>query len=100
VIVHGRRCSGTGGPRNWVAADIVRVAGDALAEHWDVLQDEATRAESQTGLPMLGTTFFDRPADAAPALPFAQPQRARAKGSWRLPAAKEPRSPGLPLIEI
>src|SRR6202040_3267533 len=40
VIVHGR-FSGTGRPRNWIAADIVRVAGGVLAEHWDVLQDEA-----------------------------------------------------------
>ena len=38
-------------------ADVVRVADDVLAEHWDVLQDEATEAESQSGLPMFGTTF-------------------------------------------
>lgn len=30
-----------------------------LAEHWDVLQDEATEAESQSGLPMFGTKFPD-----------------------------------------
>jgi predicted SnoaL-like aldol condensation-catalyzing enzyme len=56
VIVHGR-FSGTGRPRNWIAADIVRVADGLLAEHWDVLQDEATEAESQSGLPMFGTKF-------------------------------------------
>ena len=56
VIVHGR-FSNTGMPRNWIAADIVRVADDMLAEHWDVLQDEATEAESQSGLPMFGTKF-------------------------------------------
>jgi hypothetical protein len=28
-----------------------------LAEHWDVLQDEATQAESVSGLPMFGNTF-------------------------------------------
>jgi predicted SnoaL-like aldol condensation-catalyzing enzyme len=39
VIVHGR-FSGTGRPRAWVAADIVRVADGLLVEHWDVLQDE------------------------------------------------------------
>ena len=44
VIVHGR-FSGTGLPRNWIAADIVRIADGVLAEHWDVLQDEAARAE-------------------------------------------------------
>jgi predicted SnoaL-like aldol condensation-catalyzing enzyme len=43
VIVHGR-FSGTGRPRNWIAADVVQVADGVLAEHWDVLQDEATTA--------------------------------------------------------
>ena len=56
VIVHGR-FSGTGRPRNWIAADVVRVADGMLAEHWDVLQDEAIKAESRSGLPMFGTTF-------------------------------------------
>ena len=56
VIVHGR-FSGTGRPRNWIAADVVRVADGMLAEHWDVLQDEPTKAESRSGLPMFGTTF-------------------------------------------
>jgi len=57
VIVHGR-FSDTGRPRNWIAADVVRVADGVLAEHWDVLQDEATEAESQSGLPMFGTKFL------------------------------------------
>lgn len=56
VIVHGR-FSNTGRPKNWIAADVVRVADGQLAEHWDVLQDEATEAESQSGLPMFGATF-------------------------------------------
>jgi predicted SnoaL-like aldol condensation-catalyzing enzyme len=56
VIVHGR-FSGNGRPRNWIAADVVRVADGVLAEHWDVLQDEATEAESESGLPMFGTEF-------------------------------------------
>ena len=56
VIVHGR-FSGHGRPRSWIAADIVRVADGVLAEHCDVLQDEATEAESQSGLPMFGTRF-------------------------------------------
>jgi predicted SnoaL-like aldol condensation-catalyzing enzyme len=56
VIVHG--CfSGTGRPRNWIAADIVRIADGVLAEHWDVLQDEATREESQSGRPIFGDLF-------------------------------------------
>ena len=56
VIVHGR-FSGDGRPRNWIAADIVRIADGLLAEHWDVLQDEATRGESKSGLPMFGDGF-------------------------------------------
>ena len=56
VIVHGR-FSGLGRPRSWIAADIVRIADGVLAEHWDVLQDEATREESKSGFPMFGTTF-------------------------------------------
>ena len=56
VIVHGR-FTNTGRPKNWIAADVVRVADGLLAEHWDVLQDEATEAESQSGLPMFGTKF-------------------------------------------
>src|SRR5467141_2654382 len=58
VIIHGR-FSGLGRPRNWIAADVVRVADGVLAEHWDVLQDEATRAESKSGLPMFGTQFHE-----------------------------------------
>jgi predicted SnoaL-like aldol condensation-catalyzing enzyme len=58
VIVHGR-FSGIGRPRNWIAADIVRIAEGVLAEHWDVLQDEAARAESKSGLPMFGDRFAD-----------------------------------------
>jgi predicted SnoaL-like aldol condensation-catalyzing enzyme len=58
VTIHGR-FSGIGGPRNWIAADVVRIADGVLAEHWDVLQDEATRAESKSGLPMFGDSFAD-----------------------------------------
>jgi predicted SnoaL-like aldol condensation-catalyzing enzyme len=56
VITHGR-FSGTGRPAAWVAADIVRIENSKLAEHWDVLQDEATRSESVSGLPMFGDRF-------------------------------------------
>jgi len=56
VIVHGR-FSGHGRPRAWIAADVCRIANGVLAEHWDVLQDEATKAESKSGLPMFGQQF-------------------------------------------
>src|SRR6476659_3348862 len=51
VIVHGR-FSGFGAAVNWIAADILRVEDGILAEHWDVIQDEATHAQSQSGNPM------------------------------------------------
>ena len=58
VIAHGR-FSGRGGARNWIAADILRIADGALAEHWDVLQEEASRAASKSGVPMFGDGFLD-----------------------------------------
>lgn len=56
VIVHGR-FSGHGRPAAWIAADILRIEDGKLAEHWDVLQDEATAADSKSGLPMFGSRF-------------------------------------------
>jgi predicted SnoaL-like aldol condensation-catalyzing enzyme len=41
----------------WIAADIMRFEDGKLAEHWDVLQDEASAAESASGLPMFGDRF-------------------------------------------
>ena len=56
VILHGR-FSGHGLPAAWVVADIVRLENEVLAEHWDVIQDEATQAQSRSGLPMFGDQF-------------------------------------------
>jgi predicted SnoaL-like aldol condensation-catalyzing enzyme len=56
VIVHGR-FSNFGLPVNWIAADILRIKNGILLEHWDVIQDEATRASSKSGLPMFGDHF-------------------------------------------
>ena len=61
MIVHGR-FSGHGRPKSWIAADILRIVDGVLVEHWDVLQDEASRAESKSGLPMFGTEFSARAA--------------------------------------
>jgi predicted SnoaL-like aldol condensation-catalyzing enzyme len=55
-LVRGR-FSGHGRPAAWTAADIVRIEDGKLAEHWDVPQDEATQAESVSGLPMFGDRF-------------------------------------------
>ena len=57
VMIHGRFW-GEHRPVNWIGVDILRVADGVLAEHWDVLQDEATRAESKSGLPMFGDSFL------------------------------------------
>jgi epsilon-lactone hydrolase len=66
VMLHGR-FSQIGQPANWIVTDIVRVADGVLAEHWDVIQDEATRSQSKSGLPMFGDTFPAEPtAVAAP----------------------------------
>ena len=56
VIVHGR-FSGFGAPVNWIAADILRIKDGMLVEHWDVIQDEATRQQSKSGNPMFGDSF-------------------------------------------
>jgi predicted SnoaL-like aldol condensation-catalyzing enzyme len=56
VMVHGR-FSGIGQPVNWIAADIVRIEEGVLAEHWDVIQDEATQEQSKSGQPMFGDKF-------------------------------------------
>ena len=56
VIVHGR-FSGIGQPVNWIAADVLRIENGILMEHWDVIQDEATREQSKSRLPMFGESF-------------------------------------------
>jgi predicted SnoaL-like aldol condensation-catalyzing enzyme len=57
VMVHGR-FSGGGRPTR-IVVDILRIEDGRFAEHWDVMQDEATRAESKSGLPMFGNRFPD-----------------------------------------
>jgi predicted SnoaL-like aldol condensation-catalyzing enzyme len=56
VILHGR-FSGFGLPVNWIVADILRIEGGILVEHWDVIQDEATQEQSKSGRPMFGNSF-------------------------------------------
>ena len=55
VIVHGR-FSGFQ-PVSWIAADILRIKDGILVEHWDVIQNEASKEESKSGLPMFGRDF-------------------------------------------
>ena len=56
VMVHGR-FSAFGHTANWIAVDILPVQDGVLAEHWDVLQDEATEEQSMSGAPMFGKNF-------------------------------------------
>ena len=60
VLLHGR-FSGLAGP-SWVVVDILRVVDRLLVEHWDVIQDEATKAQSKSGAPMFGNTFPGGPS--------------------------------------
>jgi predicted SnoaL-like aldol condensation-catalyzing enzyme len=56
VMLHGRLSTSGPGP-NRITADIVRLEDGLIAEHWDVVRDEATAEESKSGLPMFGGTF-------------------------------------------
>jgi len=65
VIVRGRFSGFL--PVNWIAADILRIEDGMLVEHWDVIQDEATREESKSKAPMFGTSFPRYPDRTSPA---------------------------------
>ena len=56
LMLHGR-FSNVGQPADWIVVDIVRLENGLLAEHWDVIQDEATRETSKSGNPMFGKAF-------------------------------------------
>ena len=56
VIVHSR-FSGFGQAKSWIVGDFVRVVDGLLVEHWDVVEDEASQAESKSGRPMFGDRF-------------------------------------------
>src|SRR6266853_414763 len=59
LMLHGR-FSGLGeGVPNLIVVDVVRLENGLLAEHWDVVEDEVTRAASKSGLPMFGDKFPD-----------------------------------------
>jgi predicted SnoaL-like aldol condensation-catalyzing enzyme len=42
---------------NWIVADVVEFNYGILVEHWDVIQDEATKEQSKSGKPLFGDTF-------------------------------------------
>src|SRR5260370_1214859 len=56
LMLHGR-FSGLGLPANWIVLDIVRIENGLLAEHWDVIENEATEEQSISKRPMFGNAF-------------------------------------------
>jgi predicted SnoaL-like aldol condensation-catalyzing enzyme len=59
VILHGRFSERGPGEPNLIAADILRLENGLIVEHWDVIQSEAGKEQSKSGLPMFGNKFPD-----------------------------------------
>lgn len=55
VMAHARYTRPEGA--NWIVVDVMRVKDGVFEEHWDVIQDEATKDQSKSGLPMFGGEF-------------------------------------------
>ena len=64
VMAHGRLWGYGDGHPNRIVVDIVRIADGLLAEHWDVIEDEASRGASRSGLPSFGDSFPEDRHDA------------------------------------
>jgi predicted SnoaL-like aldol condensation-catalyzing enzyme len=77
VMLHSR-LSGIGQSVNWVVVDIVRIENGLIAEHWDVIQDEATRESSKSGRPMFGDKFPAHRSQPSPGSVARHPTRFRA----------------------
>jgi predicted SnoaL-like aldol condensation-catalyzing enzyme len=58
VMVH-RRFSDFGPPVNWIAADILRIKDSILVEHWDVIQNEASREQIKERSPDVRQCFHE-----------------------------------------
>ena len=65
VMIHSRY-SGRGTQKNMIGVDILKIKDGVFVEHWDVLQDEAAKEESNGGFPMFGTSF-PKSSDRQPA---------------------------------
>lgn len=55
VMAHGRYTRPDG--PNWIVVDVMRMKVGIFEEHWDVIQDEATKEQSKSGRPMFGNEF-------------------------------------------
>src|SRR5271170_1155195 len=47
VMAHGRYTRP--GEPSWIVVDVMRIKGGIFEEHWDVIQDEATKEQSKSG---------------------------------------------------
>ena len=54
-MAHGRYTRADG--PSLVVVDVMRMKDGTFVEHWDVIQDEASREQSKSGLPMFGDVF-------------------------------------------
>ena len=65
VMAHGRYTRPD--EPNWIVVDVMRLKDGVFEEHWDVIQDEATKEQSKSGLPMFGSAFGEKTALATTA---------------------------------
>lgn len=57
MVMLSGRFSGHGAGLPWIVVNIIRMEDGLLKEHWDVIEDESTRENSLSGLPMFGDSF-------------------------------------------
>src|ERR1700728_1494950 len=84
LIVPGR-LSDFGLPVNWIAADILCIKGSIVVEHGDVIQDEASREQSKSGLPTVRQSFHEVKVNILSSVTGRSRQSARlqSEGCWR-----------------
>lgn len=79
VMVHGRY---TGwGPKPMVAVDIFRLQDGKVVEHWDVLQEEVSPADTASG-----NAMFTKPEQEVPAChpsSFVDLDEAESRATWK-----------------
>ncbi len=57
VMLQGRFSERCPGQPNLITADNLRLEEGLIVEHWDVIQNEVSRENSNSGLPMFGEKF-------------------------------------------
>jgi phenylpyruvate tautomerase PptA (4-oxalocrotonate tautomerase family) len=96
--------SGHGAGLPWIVVNIIRIEDGLLKEHWDVIEDEATRANSLSGL-RPSVTPFRRNAEVAAdrglisqasAIEFRVTECCHNDPSW----ARNERTNPMPMIDV